>query len=186
MNRLPPLIGTLLLLLGAPALAHESIVSGPVTVLFHVAPDDVPQPQKEMTIYIGIADTEKGFRLADCTCTLTVSEKGRVLRIAQLTPSPDPKYYGIAGIPFTFNDLAIYDLVVRGEPKISGLFTPFTVHDAVGVEPPDGQVTPMTPMEHMHMGPLDSINMALFGIALAFLLGALIFERARSTPHKRR
>lgn len=185
MNRLSLLLGALILLLPPAALAHESVQSGSASVFFHVAPDDVPQPGKEMTIYIGITDTEKGFRLADCACTLTISEKGHMLRQISLTPSTNGEYYGIAGIPFTFYDLTTYTLTVSGEPRTPHLFTPFTTRDDIQVEPSDKEVAPMA-MGNMPMGPLDTLNTILLVIAIAFLLGALFFERLKGAFRKRR
>ncbi|HYK08666.1 MAG TPA: hypothetical protein VEW42_04175 [Candidatus Eisenbacteria bacterium] len=129
------LYSLLYFLVPSPVSAHFFETDNTVTGELHVEPNDNPIPGENAFLNFRFTDTAKKFTLATCTCTLSVFEslpagKAGKKKIFEtlLTPrkSTHPSIYD-ATFTYSFPEKALYDIVLTGQPKISGTFEPFSL-----------------------------------------------------------
>ncbi len=144
------------------AIAHETVKGGTATMFVHIDPTEPAVVGIPATLFINLTNTEKGFLIGNCNCTLTIKHDKKILLAVPLVASVDPDTFGIEGVPVTFMTSGDYDITVHGEPATPGLFAPFDVdYDtdvlAVGMSG--------TSSEHTHHSPLlhDLHLLVLFG-----------------------
>lgn len=110
--------------------AHFPATDGDMTVTLHVDPNDDPLPGQQAHLYFLFNDKSKKFRLANCTCTVSISytEQGKQPYTQQLIENKDskPSIWG-ANIPYIFPERNVYHIVLTGKPTTANTFKPFTV-----------------------------------------------------------
>lgn len=117
-----------LILIGAsfwslPAHAHYVKTEGPISVLFHIQPNDKPATNQRALIHIYFTDLEKKFNGKNCECTLTIFENGQKLSQKQLFQDTEDLYF--SEVPFIFPRKSIYALEVTGAPINGATFQAF-------------------------------------------------------------
>jgi len=116
------------------AYAHEVETAGDVGATMHIEPSDTPKAGEEVLAWFAIARPGgQTIPLANCDCTLAVyaqpSDQPHADKTPELTPAfaavEAEGYEDIPGARFIFPDVGTYTLVVSGEPKQEGDFSPF-------------------------------------------------------------
>jgi hypothetical protein len=115
--------------------AHFPATDGAMTVILHVDPDDAPVATQPAILNFIFDDTAERFQLADCACSLSVSEQGKPLYFSALSAPTGPSVYGAAA-PFVFPRADVYQIAVTGQPVQAGEFQPFNVSWNFRVENP--------------------------------------------------
>ncbi len=126
-------------LMPKPVLAHQVQVSGNVGGTLHIEPNDTPR--SGVSAFAWFALTRRGGQaipLSVCNCELAIYahpvRSGDVpLAQPSLRAVSQDGYQGIPGANVTFPRAGSYDVVLRGRPVTSGLFTPFELRFAVTV-----------------------------------------------------
>jgi hypothetical protein len=112
------------------AYAHFPETSGALTAILHVEPDDFPPAANPETIYFIFDDLSSKFNVADCSCNLSISEKGQPLYYAPLAPPSTDQLsiYSTRGIAFTFPNQDSYQIRLVGAPLKSSDFPAFSLN----------------------------------------------------------
>lgn len=109
-----------------PAYAHFQATTGNLTAILHIEPDDNPTVGQAENLYLIFDDSAHQFRLADCTCSLSISRDGMTLSSNLLQPPySHDTVYDTAAIPFTFNQAGAYQITLTGRPSSPGAFKSF-------------------------------------------------------------
>jgi hypothetical protein len=147
------------------ALAHIVASDGDMSVNLHIDPEDYPVinvPQTFVFIYGSPIST--AFDARNCVCTMTISERGKIL-LHKVVP-PSNNYFG--KYSYTFKKSDVYKLQLTGEPKISGQFSPFNVIYNI-------RVANYVPGESANVPATDKWwavkPMAIIGSAIIFFIG---------------
>ena len=111
----------LLLFLATPGLvsAHFLAMSGDIGAVLHTDPDDNPIVRQPTTFYLEIKQRSSTFNLANCDCSVALSQGSANLYSQPLT-SPSFTY--------TLPTKAVYGLDLRGTPLNGASFKPFSLH----------------------------------------------------------
>ena len=118
------------------AIAHEVEIEGDVGATLHIEPNDTPKAGEEVLAWFAL--TRLGgetIPLESCNCTLAVYAQPNDQPYEGTTPALTPElsavnaegYQDIPGARLTFPDVGTYTMVISGEPKQEGDFTPFTL-----------------------------------------------------------
>lgn len=116
------------------AYAHKVETAGDVGATMHIEPNDTPRAGDEVLAWFAIARPGgETIPSADCNCTLAVYAQPRDQPRDDKPPDLTPTlaavnaegYQDIPGARFTFPDVGTYTLVINGEPKQEGEFSPF-------------------------------------------------------------
>ena len=118
------------------ASGHEVKIAEDVGATLHIEPNDIPKAGEEVLAWFAL--TRPGgetIPLANCDCTLTIYAQPKDQPYEGKTPELTPTlsavdaegYQDIPGARLTFPDVGTYTLVISGEPKQEGDFTPFTL-----------------------------------------------------------
>ncbi len=126
----PVLTWLLVLGLAWPAPAHKIERSGNVAGTWHLEPNHSPRAGEPARVWVAL--TQSGgtaIPLEQCDCQLVVYDANRPQAGAILIPtlqalSPEA-FRGIPGADLTFPRVGEYRLVLTGNPKVPGHFTPF-------------------------------------------------------------
>lgn len=119
-----------------PAYAHEVAIEGDVGATLHIEPNDTPKAGEEVLAWFAL--TRPGgetIPLDSCNCTLAVYAQPSDQPYEGKTPTLTPElsavdaegYQDIPGTRLTFPDVGTYTMVISGEPKQAGNFTPFSL-----------------------------------------------------------
>jgi hypothetical protein len=108
--------------------AHFPSTDGDMTVTLHVDPNDDPTAGKQAHLYFLFDDSTKKFALANCTCTVSITELDKQTNAYQLSAlkNSKPSIWG-ASLPYVFTERNVYHIVLKGVPKKANAFQPFTV-----------------------------------------------------------
>ena len=111
----------LLFFLATPALvsAHFLVMSGDIGAVLHMDPNDDPIAGQPTAFYLDIKQRSSAFNLANCDCSVALSQDSTNLYSQPLT-SPTFNY--------TFPKKAVYGLDFKGTPLNGATFKPFTLH----------------------------------------------------------
>ena len=112
------LIGTFLLLWAVPVQAHFLAVDGSIGATLHIDPDDSPVAGQPATFYFDIADRANRFTLANCQCQASLSQAGHELIRSSI---------GQPGFSYVLPRPDVYTVHLKGTPKKTGDFEPFTI-----------------------------------------------------------
>ena len=109
--------------------AHFPATDNDITVVLHVDPEDDPAAGQPTTLGFIFSDITNRFKLADCVCVLSITERGQELYYSALTPPKNPKLsiYGDT-LAFTFPRRDTYYIALSGLPDTPGNFQPFNLH----------------------------------------------------------
>jgi len=161
------LINLLFFFIVTPAEAHFPAKDGDMTVTLHVDPNDDPIPGKQAHLYFLFTDASNKFKLANCTCTVSVAEEGTSTHMQQQLnayQSNKPSIWG-ASMPYTFPERNVYHIVLSGKPKKESEFEPFTVSWYFRVDTINPGLT------QRRLGPSDiEVLLGAFGIGIIILV----------------
>ena len=185
-----------ILLLGLPAQAHKTEVSGDVAGTWHLEPNHSPRAGELSRVWVAL--TQQGGRaipLEQCDCQLAVYNTNQPDAEPVLTPtleaiSPE-SFQQIPGAEVTFPTVGEYHLVLTGSPTAEGSFTPFelsyTTVVAAGsapktppllqgdTPPSEEAITPSEPTEPA--GGLPSWGLGVIGAATTLLVSLVLVGR---------
>jgi len=140
-----------------------------MTVTFHVAPNDNPIQSNKHT-YISSLRMHKQFSLAQCRCTVTISEQGKQIYKQQLVEKKEskPNIWGTS-MSYIFPQQDVYHVVITGTPKIAKAFQPFTISWYFRVDTNSPGIVPEPPSD------IPVLVATLFGgiVFLTLLVGLL-------------
>lgn len=128
-----------LLLIAAPALAHQVEVSNRVGATLHIEPNDTPRAGVRSLTWFAL--TRRGgatIPLSACDCQLAVySQPMRSNSAPLLAPNlravSAEGFQNIPGADITFPRAGRYELVLTGEPRSGADFNPFELRFSVTV-----------------------------------------------------
>jgi len=123
------LISLLFLITVKPAEAHFPATDGDMTVTLHVDPNDDPTAGKQAHLYFLFDDDTNRFKLANCNCTVSVTELGKKQIYSQQLgayKSSKPSIWG-ASLPYIFPERNVYKIVLTGNPQKTNEFQAFTL-----------------------------------------------------------
>ncbi len=157
--------------------AHEIIDGGTASLLIHIDPDNIAVAKKPTTIHIDLINSEKGFSLEKCNCTLSISqviegEDEKEILSTSLSPANEASDYNVKGVPFTFPDNGEYHINVSGEPTVKNLFTSFEIEVQEKVLPA-GTTNTATTSSHAHTHQHPKIMLAgtiIFTLVMGYFL----------------
>ncbi len=163
------LLFAFLYLLPYRAYAHEVATDNTITAELHFEPNDNPIPVEQTTIHFIISDTTHKFKIENCNCILSISEKGKILYSQPLLKitQDKPSVY-TAFVNYTFPNSDNYSLKLVGNPTTSSAFQPFTLSWNFSVVKDDSQ---SYPQEHDP----TFIYFASFVVGLPIIGGIIIF-----------
>jgi hypothetical protein len=150
------------------AYAHFPATDGNMTVTLHVDPNDDPIPGKQAHLYFLFDDATNRFKLANCTCTVSITELGKQTYIQQLSvlKSSKPSIWG-ASLPYIFPERNVYHIVLTGNPKKANEFQSFTLSWYFRVD------TINPGLVQTQQGPPDIV--VLLGALGVVILGLIVF-----------
>jgi hypothetical protein len=110
------------------AFAHFPSTDKNITVIFHVEPDDDPNPGNPATLFFDIQDLQKKFQYSNCDCTVTITRGGKKIfqKKLDVLKNAKPSIFG-ASLSFTFPYRDIYYVKLSGKPSSSDNFQSFNV-----------------------------------------------------------
>lgn len=111
----------LLFFLATPALvsAHFLAMSGDIGAVLHTNPDDDPIAGLPTVFYIDIKQRSSAFDLANCDCSVILSQGNTSLYSQALT---------LPSFTYTLPAKGVYGFDLKGSPIKGALFKPFTLH----------------------------------------------------------
>jgi hypothetical protein len=160
------------LVLPSPASAHVLKSDGAIGVLFHVDPDDDPYVGQPANLHFQIKDKDNKFALADCNCTVSILKQGNQIFSSSLNSLDAKTSIYSAGVSYTFTEKAVYTVVLKGSPKASGAFQPFSVQYDVRISRELG------PSANNSANPGSWLIVAGF-VVLAVIAGIFIFWKKK-------
>lgn len=193
-------------LLGIPANAHKTEVSGNVAGTWHVEPNHSPKAGQPAQVWVAL--TQQGGKiipLAECDCQLKIYQTSGAKIKPVLKPSLQAtsveNYQGIPGATVTFPQVGEYQLKLTGRPKTGANFQAFDLNYTVTVamgspatrSAPAPQASTSPPTNHLAPNPqvgetttatppFGVLGKSLIGLsAIVFLLVILRVARQRST-----
>ena len=112
----------------ATTYAHFPVTDGDMTVTLHVDPNDDPVAGKQSHLFFLFDDATKKFDLADCNCSVSITELGGKTSTQKLIQSKASKLsiWGTS-ISYVFPERNVYHIVLTGNPIKQNAFKPFTV-----------------------------------------------------------
>ncbi|NJR58081.1 MAG: hypothetical protein HC769_03995 [Cyanobacteria bacterium CRU_2_1] len=143
----------MLILLVAPAIAHQVEIAGEVGGTVHIEPNDTPQAGEPSLTWFAL--TRQGgelIPLAACDCQLAVyaqphSNDTPPVQEPPLRAVSAEGYDGIPGADITFPQVGAYELVLRGQPIPPEEFQPFDLRFSITVAAGQGQRSPSPQIE---------------------------------------
>jgi hypothetical protein len=120
-------------------MAHQVEIAGDVGGTIHIEPNDTPRAGQEVLAWFAL--TKRGGQvipLAHCDCSLAMyNQPYREGNAAIATPSlrsiSAEGYNGIPGADVVFPRPGSYELILTGEPRTPGTFSPFELTFSVTV-----------------------------------------------------
>lgn len=124
-----------LLLVSAPALAHDLVRDGNVGALLHLEPDDAPAARAPTRAWFEVNGRgAQAITLANCVCTLNVYA-GRAQAGAVSTSLPRlTTEKNRLRADLIFPVVGAYTLVLTGQPRSGASFAPFRLEWVVRAE----------------------------------------------------
>lgn len=151
--------------------AHVLKTDGSIGVVLHIDPNDAPKSTIPANIVLAFNDANGKLSPAECDCSLTISEAGRVVAQQQLSLSSGL----VSSTAYTFPEPNVYTLQVNGVPKQSGAFQPFTLSYNVRVT--NGQAA----AQHAPLVLWVGIGV---GIGAVLVVGGVMEYNGRTVRHK--
>lgn len=121
-----------------PIKAHILKTDGSIGVTLHINPDDDPIINEEATFYFEIKDKENKFKPENCTCTVTISNREKVIAIEPLFKSSSSNAINSPAFSFIFPKKDIYTVLLEGKPKEMNSFQDFNLKFNFRVERESG------------------------------------------------
>jgi hypothetical protein len=92
-----------------------------------IDPNNKPVARQSLLLRFELSDPESKFQLKDCTCTLTITQPGRLPYSQPLTVQNVNAPSNIVTIDYIFPTPATYTITLTGSPSGKTAFTPFTL-----------------------------------------------------------
>lgn len=117
------------LLLPGVVSAHQLETDGTIGAVLHVDPSDDPIATKPSAFYFEFQDRDGKFQIANCLCTVVVSENGKQLDSEQLAASS----LTTSSFTYAFPEKGVYEVQVIGVPQPADAFQPFSLKYSIRV-----------------------------------------------------
>ncbi len=150
-----------------PVSAHILQTDKNIGAVLHIDPDDDPIVGEQSSFFFSIKDKQNKFSFANCSCTVTVKETGKIIN--QTTISDQTFLY-------TFPKKDVFQVILTGQPT-NNSFQPFSLTYDIRVEreTKNQSVTTNTAshITHLFVG----------GMILLFGIVVLIIKRRNEKNH---
>lgn len=174
------------LLIGLPAQAHKTEVSGDVAGTWHLEPNHSARAGEPARVWVAL--TQQGGRvipLEACACNLAVyranQKAAAPLMQPALTPMSPERFENVPGAEITFPEVGEYRIVLTGSPTADATFTPFELSYTTVVAAGSASTNPPTPQSAVEQDTSEpipaasdrervadpAIDRAFWGIAIA-------------------
>jgi hypothetical protein len=163
----------LAVILSAPGIAHAHVLkqNNGMSAELHIPPEDQPQAGQPTELDISFSNAANTFSLANCTCSLAITEKGQTILTTKLQPYVSQAVFNAKTV-VRFPGADNYTVIVSGSPKTAGLgFSAFRIEYPVKVA-----ANPTQPAAAHHTAVLAVIGSALLIILVS--LGYQVVRRA--------
>lgn len=161
------ILSIVLCILFAPVIApaHETKVTGPLSILLHMEPQDSPIVGKAAELFTAFSDVNGTFLLEHCHCEIKILSGKTVLLEQTLTPTDGVYGSNVARTEFTFPQKGIYVVSVSGNVSDDANELPFMVSYNVRIERESSNDRPVDPL-------VPGIKISIANIVYGF--GAII------------
>ncbi len=158
--------------------AHQTKISGSVSVLQHADPNDDPIIGTSSVLYLHFSDTQAKFKGEECNCVVYVAPYDQLNSIEAtgsqfVFGSEEVRHlYGENyAFPYVFPRKGIYAIVVVGTPKDGQSFEPFRIVFDLRVDRGSGSSEAQSRTSSMPHTTHSHLMTALLITGTAFILG---------------
>src|SRR5262245_38470205 len=99
-----PLLVASLVISAAPqgTSAHEVKISGSLSVLLHMEPQDSPVVNEPAQLFIAVSDTKNAFDINTCSCSVSIKQKDKTLLTTKLEAADTAYGSNVGLVKFAF------------------------------------------------------------------------------------